>query len=163
MTQGGKTGWPAGLLQDDDRRLSRWFASRLDARSVVRNNLNEGKLHMTEAIKLTDELRQFTGTEVYHFNPFYRWMQYTDGVKYFAEKAGAYWFLDIIGTELLALTRNEEFMTIDLIVRDGKFQILVTDGNDTVLKKKTGNFTDCPEGVYRFFLTNNVLMLTSEY
>jgi hypothetical protein len=160
MTNGGKTGWPAGLLQDDDRRLSRWFASRLDARAVVRNNLNERKLHMTT---LESDLRQFTGTEQYHFNPFYRWMQYTDGVKYFAEKAGAYWFLDIIGTELLALTKNEEFMAIDLIVRDGKFQILVTDGNDTVLKKKTGNFTDCPTGVYRFFLTNNVLMVTSEY
>lgn len=117
---------------------------------------------MTETT-LEQELRQFTGTQQYYFNPFYKWMQYTDGVKHFAEKAGAYWFLDIIGTELLQLTKTEDFMTIDLIVRDGKFQILVTDGNDTVLKKKTGNFTDCPEGVYRFFLTNNVLMINSEY
>lgn len=31
-----RTGWPAGLLQDDDRRLSRWLASRLDARQRVR-------------------------------------------------------------------------------------------------------------------------------
>lgn len=33
--QGGKTGWPPGLLQDDDARLSRWFASRLGARFTV--------------------------------------------------------------------------------------------------------------------------------
>lgn len=30
------TGWPPGLLQDDERRLSRWFASRADARQRVR-------------------------------------------------------------------------------------------------------------------------------
>lgn len=33
--QGGKTGWPPGLLQDDSRELSRWFSSRPDARAVV--------------------------------------------------------------------------------------------------------------------------------
>lgn len=36
IDNGGKTGWPPGLLQDDDKKLSRWFASRLDAREVVR-------------------------------------------------------------------------------------------------------------------------------
>lgn len=29
--RGGKTGWPPGLLQDDSRGLSRWFASKPDA------------------------------------------------------------------------------------------------------------------------------------
>ena len=36
---GGKTGWPPGLLQDDSRKLSKWFASRLDALYVLRKNL----------------------------------------------------------------------------------------------------------------------------
>jgi hypothetical protein len=31
-----KTGWPVGLLQDDCSELSRWFASRPDARYVIR-------------------------------------------------------------------------------------------------------------------------------
>lgn len=30
------TGWPPGLLQDDSRKLSDWFASRIDARWTVR-------------------------------------------------------------------------------------------------------------------------------
>lgn len=30
------TGWPPGLLQDDSRKLSDWFASRIDARHTVR-------------------------------------------------------------------------------------------------------------------------------
>lgn len=31
-----KTGWPPGLLQDDSKKLTDWFASRIDARWVVR-------------------------------------------------------------------------------------------------------------------------------
>jgi hypothetical protein len=31
-----KTGWPPGLLQDDCSKLSRWFASRPDARYQIR-------------------------------------------------------------------------------------------------------------------------------
>lgn len=34
-----KTGWPPGLLQDDCRALSRWFASRMDARWALRKAL----------------------------------------------------------------------------------------------------------------------------
>ncbi len=36
MTEVEKTGWPPGLLQDDSKGLSRWFASRIDARWTVR-------------------------------------------------------------------------------------------------------------------------------
>lgn len=39
MLNGGKTGWPPGLLQDDSRELSRWFASRVDARWTLRRVL----------------------------------------------------------------------------------------------------------------------------
>ena len=31
-----RTGWPPGLLQDDSRELSRWFAGRLGARRQAR-------------------------------------------------------------------------------------------------------------------------------
>ena len=37
--QGGKTGWPPGLLQDDSRALFRWFATRIDARWTLRRAL----------------------------------------------------------------------------------------------------------------------------
>ena len=40
------TGWPPGLLQDDCPGLSRWFASRVDARYQVRKNTD-----MNEAIR----------------------------------------------------------------------------------------------------------------
>ena len=35
-----RTGWPAGLLQDDDRKLSKWLASRPDAKYVVDTERN---------------------------------------------------------------------------------------------------------------------------
>ncbi len=31
-----KTGWPPHLLQDDSKKLTNWFASRIDARWTVR-------------------------------------------------------------------------------------------------------------------------------
>lgn len=34
-----KTGWPPGLLQDDDKGLSKWLANRIDS-----------KLHAREAV-----------------------------------------------------------------------------------------------------------------
>ena len=36
----GWTGWPAGLMQDDDRGLSRWLATRLDAGYILRHRLD---------------------------------------------------------------------------------------------------------------------------
>ena len=36
MSDTPKTGWPPGLLQDDSKQLSKWLASRLDARRIVR-------------------------------------------------------------------------------------------------------------------------------
>lgn len=39
-----RTGWPPGLLQDDSKELSRWLATRPDARHRLR-----------EALRLLDE------------------------------------------------------------------------------------------------------------
>lgn len=55
------TGWPPGLLQDDSRKLSDWFASRVDARWTVRQVCAEiERNRMTdkqpEALRLADEL-----------------------------------------------------------------------------------------------------------
>lgn len=36
-----RTGWPPGLLQDDGRWLSKWFASKPDARRLVRERCTE--------------------------------------------------------------------------------------------------------------------------
>ena len=48
-------------------------------------------------------------------------------------------------------------------MKDGKADVFVEDGDEGVIVKQFIPFTDCPEGEYKFFLTDNVLMLTSEY
>lgn len=110
------------------------------------------------------DLSQFYGTENYYktcmFAPN---LVHTDGVQYFANEAGAYWFLDIVGTEFYPLTRREPFLSIKMTVANEKAKILVENGDCKVIKKKNISLTDCPEGSYTFFLTDNVLMLTSEY
>jgi hypothetical protein len=113
----------------------------------------------------TLDLTQFYGSEKVYFNPLYKWLNYTDGVKYFLENAGggAYWLLDIIGTELHALSRKEQFLSIKMTVADNEADITVTDGNDGKLYSRHIEYTDCPAGQWDFFLTNNVLMLPSEY
>ena len=112
----------------------------------------------------TIDLSQFTGTEAYHrtfmFNPK---LVHTDGVQYFAETAGCYWFLDIVATEFYPLTEQEPFLSIKMTVINWTAQITVENGDLKTLKTKKIEFTDCPSGIYCFYLTDDVLLLTSEY
>ena len=112
----------------------------------------------------TIDLSQFYGTEKYHktfvFSPN---LKHTDGVQYFAEQAEAFWFLDIVATEIYPFSDKYPFMTIYLTVKDGKGEIIVQDGDISRLYQRQIDFTDCPEGTYEFFLTDDVLMLCSEY
>lgn len=120
---------------------------------------------MNNSSELRSSLTQFYGTEQYYFNPLYRWMKYTDGVKFFAENAanGAYWLLDIIGTELKALTKKEDFLNIVFNSANNQGVITVDDGNDNILYTRNIEYTDCPEGEWKFYLTGDVLMLPTEY
>ena len=56
---------------------------------------------------LQRHLRQFTGSECWYRHNLNRNTIYTDGVQFFAENAGAYWFIDIVATELHALQRDD--------------------------------------------------------
>lgn len=112
------------------------------------------------------DLAQFTGTDNYYVHPlFARHIRWTDGVQYFRDNAGggAHWFLDIILTEVATLHKRHEFVSVTMIVTGSRAKIVATDGNETTLWSKKIDFTDCPEGEYRFFLTDNVFMLASEY
>jgi hypothetical protein len=112
----------------------------------------------------TIDLSQFYGTSQYHrtfvFNPK---LVHTDGVQSFAEQGGCFWFLDIVATEIYPLTKKDPFLAINLKVEDGEATIGVEDGDLKLLFSKHIAHTDCPNGLYEFFLTDDVLMLTSEY
>jgi hypothetical protein len=84
-------------------------------------------------------------------------------VQYFADQAGAFWLLDIIATEVHPLTKQYPFMVITLTVADDKAKMVVDDGDNNWIYQKNIEFTDCPDGEYRFYLVGDVLMLPSEY
>ena len=112
------------------------------------------------------DLSQFYGTENYYSTfMFAPKLVHTDGVQYFADNAGngAYWFLDIVATEIYPLTKKDPFLAINLKAEDGEATISVEDGDLKLLFSKHIAHTDCPSGLYEFFLTDNVFMLTSEY
>jgi hypothetical protein len=110
------------------------------------------------------DLSGFYGTTAYHKSSLFSKMVHTDGVESFASQAHAYWFLDICSTEIYEYAkRGEYFLSIKLVVVNNHAQILVNDGDDNPVFKKEIEFTDCPDGLYSFFLYDDVLMLTSEY
>jgi len=115
----------------------------------------------------TIDLSGFYGTSAYHKSSLFSKMVHTDGVESFASQAHAYWFLDICSTEIYELTKREYFLSIELEVINGKNGsyaiIMVTDGDENLMLTKVIEYTDCPLGKYKFFLCDDVLMLTQEY
>ena len=113
------------------------------------------------ADQLAQDLRHFTGSmDLYKQPDFLGGLLYTEGVQHFCEKAGAYWFLDIIGTEIHK-QYDEGFISLD--VKDDKGTITVTDGNEEVYYTRKIDYTDAPEGDWKFWYMNDTLLLPSEY
>lgn len=129
----------------------------------------------TETAMCPNDLNQFTGTENYWKYPFSRYFVYTDGVKYFAEQAKAYWFLDAIALGVHGrkgwiphiVPRKTLFAVITMTVKKGEARCVI---QEDVGKPNLGVFktsTDCPDGEWKFYLTGGenriVMMLPSEY
>lgn len=113
--------------------------------------------------RLRADLGAFIGTEKWYRHGINKHLLLTDGVVYFAETAGCYWFLDIVATEIFRIQATYPFMVIDLDVNDAKAMIRVIDGNDAALFNRHIHFTDAPAGNWRFYLTDNVMLLPGEY
>ena len=111
-------------------------------------------------------LTQFTGTEQYYRHGINRRVLFTDGAKYVADAAGAYWLLDEIA---LVQPHNkrvaaEEFQVWKLIVRpDRTAKLTCDDGDDNIVYTKEIRYTDFPLDEITFYFTNNVIHLPSEY
>lgn len=108
---------------------------------------------------LAHNLRHFTGTESYH--RYFGGVLLTDGAKYFAEQAGAFWLMDILATQ--PEIRQQPFAHATLTVTDGTGNLTVTDGNDNQVYERTIDFTDCPTGKWEFYIIDGVILIPSEY
>jgi hypothetical protein len=94
------------------------------------------------ADELAQDLRHFTGSmDLYKQPDFLGGLLYTEGVQHFCEKAGAYWFLDIISTEIHSIHNQSYDAFITLTVADSQAWITVTDGDDNVYYTRKIDYT----------------------
>ena len=121
---------------------------------------------MTKTTKLTEaDLRQFIGTE----NRYRHWLKpnvvYTDGVKYVADHAGAYWLVDEIAIgQFDSRIAAEPIQFWKLLVCDDRSaELRCEDGNDRCVFSKRIGYTDFPLPEIALYFTDDTLLLASEY
>ena len=115
--------------------------------------------------ELEQQLRQFIGTEQYYrISPS---AVLTDGTKYLADEAGAYWLMDAIASYLPQFNGREEFIVAKLNVAASKAELVLDNGNGHVLDTQHIEYTDFPLPSIQLYACWGgeywVLMLTSEY
>ena len=113
-----------------------------------------------------DELAQFTGTDQRYRHAINRNVLFTDGAKYVADKAAAYWLLDEIALIQPCNKRvsAEGFQVWRLKVNaDCTGQLVCEDGNNNIVYTKALPCTDFPgEGITLWF-TDSTILLPGEY
>jgi hypothetical protein len=120
---------------------------------------------MTKTLN-TAALAQFTGSEKWHRHGINRAVLFTDGAKYVADQAGAYWLLDEIAIiqPHNARVAAEGFQVWMLAVNADQTGVLTCeDGNDNVVYTKEIEYTDFPLDGITFYFTNNTILLPREY
>lgn len=145
------------------------------AEAAVANFLNkvtnqqptkEATMSTTTESNLASDLAQFTGTENYYRH--WLGLKYTDGVKYLAEKAHAYWLVDLVASHQPVVVRKYGYGGLQvwhLKQTASGFKVYAEDGNGNHLKTKLFKYTDFPVELFPFklYVKNGVLMLPSEY
>jgi len=120
---------------------------------------------MTKTLDNT-ALMQFTGSDNWYRHGLVRNVLFTDGAKYVADQAGAYWLLDEIALaqRFVKAVAAEEFQVWKLAVNaDQTATLTCEDGNSNVVCTKRIPFTDFPpEGITLWF-ENSTIYLPSEH
>jgi flagellar hook-associated protein FlgK len=121
------------------------------------------QIQLPDRSQLVSELANFCGTNFWYQHHLVKRMTYTDGVKYFADRTGSFWLIDVVATEFFPLLAEQPFLSV-MVKSDGNScEILVTDGNDNQITARKFSFTTMPAGEWKFYLTDGVLLLPSEY
>ena len=92
-------------------------------------------------------------------------MTYTEGVQYLAEKASAYWLIDLVASWCPHQSiRHEEFVVWTLTVKPDRTAIATADdGNGHEIARQHIPWTDFPLNEVSLYLTDDTLLLPSEY
>ena len=116
---------------------------------------------------LASDLMQFTGTcHYYRWSVMYPKCLLTDGTKYLAETAGAYWLMDVVASYLGKY--GDVFGVATLKRKNGDaFTFTLDDGNGNVHATQEIEFSDFPLDSIKLYVCwdtqNWTLLLPSEY
>jgi hypothetical protein len=109
-------------------------------------------------------LGQFTGSEHWYRHSLIPMIRYTEGIKYVADNARAYWLLDEIASfQLEKKIRDEEFQVWKLEVANESGRLICEDGNDNVVFTTKPFFTDFPAPGITLWYTDHTILLPGEY
>ena len=118
--------------------------------------------------EIKQALRQFTGTEAWHRH--LPGVLLTDGAKYLAEECGAYWLMDVIGSHLPSVPKDETFTVAQLTVNpmNKAFFTLADDSPATkIYANQSISYTDFPLDEVKLYVIREgdgwVILLPSEY
>lgn len=123
-----------------------------------------------------DEMRaalaHHTDSDQLYAHSFAKQMSYTDGVRAFADLAGAWWLVDHLLLDprykRAVATHEIVFITVTVDERSRASIECIRDIGERPLARHLVRYTDCPQGAWRFYLQLNghggaTLMLPSEY
>ena len=119
-----------------------------------------------ESKELEQQLRQFTGTTQYA--RLYAHVFLTDGAVYLADKAKAWWLLDVYASYLMQIDGNKEsFTCLKMTTSNQTAMVVIEDGNEHVIAKQHIEHTDFPLANITLYgcwgKDGWVVMLPSEY
>lgn len=135
---------------------------------------------MTDANELRAALVHYTGSEELYRHALVKSFTYTEGVRHFFQNAGggAYWLSDILATEpaIARAVRDAGMHLAVLDVKDGHAKLTVARDAESLYYEGVGgrrdlmgysfqgvvlerqiDMTDCPAGLWKFYLIENVI------
>ena len=119
----------------------------------------------TEVAELEMNLAQFYGTSAYYRFSILSNLVLTDGTKYLAEVAGAYWLMDLIASYQKKCMKDEmlrDFQIWTLKVENQTGVVTCERDTDDVAFRQEIPFTDFPLESIKIYCENGVIYLPSE-
>ena len=106
-----------------------------------------------------------TSPAIYRYRHWTSKLIFTPGVQHLAERAGAFWLIDLVASwQIDPKVRREPFQVWELKVKPDQTAVAVaTDGNDNVLASQTIEFPDFPLPSISLWLEDGTLLLPGEH
>lgn len=113
------------------------------------------------------DLSGFTGTENhYRYSPLFRNFILTDGTKFLADEAGAYWLMDAIASHVGSY-KKDTYAVATLQKQPDGWLLTIDDGNGRLYAKQEIEFSDFPLDSIKLYVCKQddmwVILLPSEY